>query len=71
MAEWLNAPVLKTGVPQGTASSNLAPSAQNEKYLTPERWVFFVLLVVEKRNEKFMPTSIKIKSVATIFLREG
>jgi len=27
--------------------------------------------VVEKRNEKFMPTSIKIKSVATIFLREG
>jgi hypothetical protein len=27
VAEWLNAPVLKTGVPKGTESSNLSPSA--------------------------------------------
>ena len=27
MAEWLNAPVLKTGRPQGLAGSNPAPSA--------------------------------------------
>jgi len=50
---------------------NLAPSAQNEKYLTPERWVFFVLLVVEKPDEKFMPACIKTMSAAIIFLREG
>ena len=29
MAEWSNAPVLKTGDPQGSASSNLAPSANS------------------------------------------
>jgi hypothetical protein len=27
VGEWLNPPVLKTGDPQGSASSNLAPSA--------------------------------------------
>jgi hypothetical protein len=27
VAEWLNAPVLKTGVPQGIVSSNLTASA--------------------------------------------
>ncbi len=27
MAEWFKAPVLKTGVPQGTGGSNLSPSA--------------------------------------------
>ena len=36
MAEWSNAPVSKTGVPQGTASSNLALSAKirNQKKRT-------------------------------------
>jgi hypothetical protein len=28
MAEWFNAAVLKTAVPQGTQSSNLCPSAR-------------------------------------------
>ncbi len=29
VAEWLNAPVLKTGVPQGIVSSNLTASAKH------------------------------------------
>ncbi len=31
VAEWLNAPVLKTGVPQGIVSSNLTASANENK----------------------------------------
>lgn len=33
MAEWSNAPVLKTGVSQGTVSSNLTPSAKDMSYI--------------------------------------
>lgn len=32
MAEWSNAPHLKCGVPKGTVSSNLTPTASTTKY---------------------------------------
>ena len=32
MAEWSNAPVLKTGVLRGTGGSNPSPSATSESY---------------------------------------
>ena len=41
MAEWFNAAVLKTAVPQGTQSSNLCPSAIEKNNLIPQEWDFY------------------------------
>jgi len=40
MAEWFNAAVLKTAVPQGTQSSNLCPSAIYHRRLSHFEAVF-------------------------------
>ena len=58
MAEWFNAAVLKTAVPQGTQSSNLCPSAMKNKNPRSIRKGIYVFQ--RDRDEKFMPEGVNL-----------